>query len=149
MCDFTLTKRNDLGKAYANIYLLSSAGQQIVPTGTAIKFNGFSKLASISLSNNFLVLLKDGTFKIDFIVNYVTKNNTNAQVALFINGQNAGGAFGSSTIFSNGVRQLVGSYTMQLVINDTLQLKCIGPTFTIKNGGVKNEIIANFIVSEI
>ena len=154
MCDFKLTKRNDVGKAYANIYLLSlstnNGMQQIISNGTAIQFNGYSKLASISWqTRDELTLLKSGTFKIDFIVNYVSAITSNIQVSLFLNGESIGGSFGSNIMLVNGVKQLTGTYTLKLNKDDKLQLKGLGPTFTIKKTGTGDEIIANLTVSEI
>ncbi|QKF94585.1 hypothetical protein QKU48_gp1127 [Fadolivirus algeromassiliense] len=154
MCDFALTKRNDLGKAFANIYLLSVPSQggitQTVPKNATIKFNGHGKLSSVAwLTSDTLTMLKNGTFKIDFIINYTTPANSNAQVALFVNDENVGGAFGSSNILPSGVKQLSGSYTLKLSKDDYIQLKSVGNTFIIRQAGPTNEFLVNLTLTEI
>lgn len=154
MCDFTLIKRNDIGNAFANVYLLSITSQgglqQTVQKGASIRFNGHGKLASVSWQTaDTLTMLKGGLFRIDFIINYTTPLNSNAQVALFVNEENVGGAFGSNNTLPTGVKQLTGTYTLRLNTNDIIQLRCVGNTFTIRQAGPTDEIIASLTLTEI
>ena len=72
-CDFTLIKRNELGKAFGNVYLLSIGGsQQTVNSGFAVRFNNYDKLSGIAwLTQDTITIIKNATYKIDFTFNYL------------------------------------------------------------------------------
>ena len=147
-CSFVLTKRNDLGKGYGNVYLLSTLGsQQTVISGNPVKFNNYSKLSGVSwLTQSELTIINDGTYEINFTLNYL--NIPDIQVALFVNGNAMIGGFGQSSPLLSGTRQLVGSYVLKLATGDKLKLINIGSNFVLKPSSLENEIIANLIVSE-
>lgn len=149
-CEFVLKKHNELGKAFAHVYLLSvhNNNQQIVIPGAPIKFSNYSKLASIAwLTKDELTFLKAGTFKIEFSMNYAN-NASNAQVALFLNGVPMIGTFGTSSPLISGVSRLSGTYVLKLNVNDKIKLVGVSNAFTIKSAGPNDEIIATWIVTE-
>lgn len=151
-CDFTLTKRNDVGKAYAYVFLYSMAQpimSQIVMPGSSIKFNNHGRLASIAwLSTDELTMLKDGLFEVEFNINYQA-NSKPVQVELYVNGIGVGVAFGSESGTTAGTKRIVGKYNLKLYKND--KLKLIGKTnsFTIRPAGTSNEIMATWTVKEV
>ena len=156
-CDFTLIKRNDIGKAYAYVFLYSMSQPvttQIVNPGSSIKFNNHGRLASIAwLNSDELTMLKDGLFEIEFSINYQL-NNKNVQVELYINGTGVGVAFGSDNGNSfnygnSGIGKINGKYNLRLYKNDKLKLVGKSNQFIIKPAGFGSEIISYITVNEI
>ena len=157
-CDFTLIKRNDIGEAYAYVFLYSLqqpiTTQTVVP-GNSIKFNNHGRLASIAwLKSDELTMLKDGIFQLDFSINYIP-NNKNVQVELYVNGVGVGVAFGNAAPggmmpgCSYPIAKINGTYNLRLYKNDKLKLVGKTNTFTIAPAGSMNEIMATFIVTEV
>ena len=147
-CDFTLIKRNELGKAFGNVYLLSIGGsQQTVNSGFAVRFNNYDKLSGIAwLTQDTITIIKNATYKIDFTLNYV--NQPNIEVAIFVNGNAMIGSFGLSTPLIFGTSQLSGTYVLKLNKNDKVRLVNIGNTFVLKSSSLDDEIIATMVISE-
>ena len=149
-CEFTLKKHNELGPAFAHVYLLSPGGmiQQNVAAGVSIKFSNFSKLAGIAwLTKDELTFLRASTYKIEFSLNY-GYNGHSTQVALFLNGVPMIGSFGTSNPLATGVGRLNGAYVLKLNVNDKIKLVGISNPFTIKSVGPHDEIIATLTVTE-
>lgn len=146
----TLNKHNELGPAFAYVYLLSPQGsvQQNIGPMVPVKFNSHGKLASIAWpTRDELLFLRSSTYKIEFSLNYANNNN-NAQVALFLNGVPMIGAFGVSSPLNSGISRLSGTYILKFNINDRIKIVGIGQPFTIKSAGINDEIIATLTVSE-
>ena len=146
----TLIKHNELGPAFAHIYLLSPQGsvQQVVTNGRSIRFSNFSKLAGISwLTRDELVFLRSGTFKVTFSLNYGNNNNA-AQVALYLNNVPMIGAFGTTSPLVAGVGRITGTYVLKFNVNDRIKIVGIANTFTIRSTGINDEIIATMTVTE-
>jgi hypothetical protein len=145
---FSLTKRNDLGNAYANINLIASTNAKYVPqiinNNSSINFNQYTKLLSIAwLTSNTLTFLKNGTFRIQFFINYTALVGT-LKIALYVNGNPITGTF--DTTITEG--QINGEFTVKLLTSDKIQLINIGDSFTITPVQI-NQILANITVTEI
>lgn len=150
---FSLTKRNDIGVGYANIYLETSLGAKYIPQyiqpNTSIYFNKFSKLASIAwLTGNELTFLKNGNFRIQFAINY-TSQYGNVQTTLYVNDIPLTSTYGVITNMTPNVSQLNGEFTVRLLIGDTIKLVNTSGSYTIQSTGQINQILANLTVTEI
>lgn len=150
MCDFVLTKRNDLGKGFAYVYYLAtSSSQQTVVPGDTIKYNLNGKLTSIALSNNdTLTMLKSGMFQFDFSVNFVN-NISNIEVIIYVNDEAVLGTTGISTPLVSGVSKVSGSYVLRLAKGDTIKLVNVGESFRIARSGINSEIVTSVTLAEI
>lgn len=148
----TVIKRPNQGKGYGNVYLLSTTPgyQQTIQPDSTIKFNGFTKLATMSwLTSDTITMLKTGTYQITFQVNYVTlSDDQNVQVGLYANGEQIC-IFGESVPLRNNVSKLSGTYVIKANANDKIQFVGIDVPFTIKGVSQNTEIIANVTITEI
>ena len=148
---FVLIKRNDAGIAYANIYLIASVNAKNIPQfvniGSTIKFNKFSKLASIAwLTSDTLTMLKDGFFRVQFFIDY-SFNTGPIQIALNVNGLQMVGTYGTvSNIVATG-GQVNGEFNVKLKNGDSIQLVSVNQTFTISTNTV-DQILAIITVTE-
>jgi hypothetical protein len=151
---FNLTKRNDLGTAYANITLMTSTGAKYIPqyvnTGSSIYFNQYNKLASIAwLTANELTFLKNGTFRIQFFINY-TSTYGNIQITLYVNGIPLVGTYGTTSNLTFNGGQINGEFTVKLSANDKIQLiNTSSGSFVISPTGNNNQVLASWTVTEI
>jgi hypothetical protein len=150
---FNLVKRNDIGEAYANVYLEAYSNPKYLPqyvqTGSSVNFNKFSRLASIAwLTADELTFLKNGNFRIQFSINY-TANYGNIQLALYINNMQFMGTYGivSNVTFNGG--KISGEFTVKLIIGDKIKLVNIASPFVISANGLSNQILANLTVTEV
>jgi hypothetical protein len=148
---FSLVTRPNIGKGYGNVYLLATTPgytQTIHPDST-IKFNSFSKLATMSWKTaDTITMLKSGLFQIDFQLSYVTSSENNIQIGLFINDQNIV-VFGNSIPVDNGIGTVNGITVLKLHANDTIQFVGLENTFIIKPIGQEPEIIASVTITEV
>lgn len=148
---FTLVTIPNKGKGYGNIYLLAKTPDytQTIHPDSIIKFNGFTKLATISWKTaDTITMLKAGLFQITFQVTYVTKSETNIQVGLYVNNQQIT-IFGESIPLNNGISKLSGTYVLKVKPNDQIQFIGIKNTFVIKPVSQNSEIIANVTIAEV
>lgn len=148
---FSLVTIPNKGKGYGNIYLLSQSPgyTQTVQPNSTIKFNGFSKLATISwLTTDTITMLKGGLFQIAFQVNYGTTDSTNIQVGLYVN-SNLVNIFGESIPLDNGISKLSGTFVLKIIANDKIQFAGIENAFVIKPISQGSEIIASVTIAEV
>ena len=148
---FTLVTIPNKGKGYGNIYLLAKTPDytQTIHPDSTIKFNGFTKLATISWKTaDTITILKAGLFQITFQVTYVTKSETNIQVGLYVNNQQIT-IFGESIPLNNGINKLSGTYVLKVKPNDQIQFIGIENIFVIKPVSQNSEIIANVTIAEV
>jgi hypothetical protein len=149
---FSLTKRNDLGVAYANVYLIAQPPLKNVPqfvnTGSSIFFNKFSRLASIAwLTANELTFLKGGNFRVQFSINY-SLNFGNVQISLYVNNIPVVGTYGTIINISGG-SQITGEFTLKFNTGDVIQLVNTSGSFVISQTGPLGQILANLTVTEV
>jgi len=148
---FTLVTIPNKGKGYGNIYLLAKTPEytQTVHPNSTIKFNGFTKLATISWKTaDTITLLKSGLFQITFQVTYATNTKTNIQVGLYVNEEQIT-IFSESIPLDNGLSKLSGTYVLKAKLNDKIQFIGIENTFVIKPVSQSSEIIASVTIVEV
>lgn len=148
---FTLVTIPNKGKGYGNIFLLSNTPgyTQTIQPNTTIKFNGFTRLATMSWKTaDTITMLKAGLYQINFQVNYETNFDTNVQVGLYVNG-NQINVFGESIPLDNGVSKLSGTYVLKVKPGDLIQFAGIGDTFVISPVSQSSEIIASVTIVEV
>ena len=148
---FTLVTIPNKGKGYGNIYLLAKTPEytQTIHQDSTIKFNGFTKLATMSWKTvDTITLLKYGLFQITFQVTYVTNTETNIQVGLYVNDEQIT-VFGDSIPLDNGISKLSGTYVLKVKLNDKIQFVGLENTFVIKPVSQSSEIIASVTIVEI
>ena len=150
---FSLTKRNDIGVAYANVYLSASPVPKYIPqfvnVGSSVLFNKFTKLASIAwLKPDELTFLQNGSFRVQFFINF-TNNFGKLQLALFVNGLQVAQTFGTvgGTTFNGG--QVNGEFTVKVSIGDVIRLVNVGSLFVVAGTGIDTQVLANLTVTEI
>lgn len=150
---FSLVKRNDLGTAYANINLVASPGARYIPqyvnNGMSIYFNQFSKLASVAwITANTLTFLKNGTFRIQFFINYISTFG-NIQITLYVNGLPLTATYGTTSNLTFNGGQVNGEFTLKLSTSDKIQLVNTSGSFVIGATGQNNQVMASVTVTEI
>ena len=147
---FSLVTRPNMGKGYGNVYLLAKTPgytQTIQPNST-IKFNGFSRLATMSWKTaDTITILKGGLFQIAFQLSYASSFD-NIQVGLFINDEQII-TFGESISLVNGVSTINSNVVLKLFANDLIQFVGLENTFVIKPISQEQEIIASVTLIEI
>ena len=150
---FNLTKRNDIGKAYANVFLGTSPNAknlpQFVNVGSSIKFNQYSKLASIAwLTTDELTFLKNGNFRVQFFINY-TSTFGNILITLYVNNLPLMQTYGTTSNVTFNGGQINGEFTVKLSINDKIKLVNTQGPFLIQQTGNNTQVLANWTVTEI
>lgn len=150
---FSLTKRNDIGTAYANVFLMTYPNAknlpQFVNTNSSIKFNQYSKLASISwLTTDELTFLKNGSFRVQFFINYMSSYG-NIQITLYVNGLPLMQTYGTTTNVTFNGGQVNGEFTVKLAIDDKIKLVNTSAPFLIQQTGNNNQVLASWTVTEV
>jgi hypothetical protein len=150
---FNLTKRNDIGTGYANVFLGTSQNAKNIPqfvgTGSSIKFNQYSKLASIAwLTTDELTFLKNGSFRIQFFINY-TSTYGNILITLYVNNLPVAQTYGTTSNVTFNGGQVNGEFTVKLAINDKIKLVNTQGPFLLQQTGNNTQVLANWTVTEI
>ncbi len=150
---FSLLKRNDVGQGYANVYLIVQQPQKYVPQyvnpESSIYFNKFGKLASIAwMKADELTFLKNGTFRVQFFINSAL-NYSNVQIALYVNGLQFDGTYGSITNTTYSGSQINGEFTLKVEVGDVIKLVNKYGSFIISQTGPIGQILASMTVTEI
>jgi hypothetical protein len=150
---FSLTKRNDIGTGYANVFLGNYPNPknlpQYVDVGASIKFNQYTKLASIAwLTTDELTFLKNGTFRVQFFINY-SSTYGNILIGLYVNGLPIAQTYGTTSNVTFNGGQVNGEFTVKLSINDKIKLINVQAPFLLQPTGSNNQVLASWTVTEI